>query len=102
MAASNFTAAVSGAAQRSESAANPVLVALWTAPFPLVLVDRELRLVQINSAAARMAGLAVEDAPGRPAEEVLGPLSRSPELRSVLDTGAPASAELRRGGRSGE
>src|SRR6266542_2891808 len=97
---SDFSAASTGLAERGGSGADPVLFALWTAPLPIVLVDRELRLVQINPAAAKMAALEAKDASGRPAEEVLGPLARSPELRSALDAGLPTSAGptvLRRG-----
>ena len=102
---SDFSAASTGLAERGGSGADPVLFALWTAPLPIVLVDRELRLVQINPAAAKMAALEAKDASGRPAEEVLGPLARSPELRSALDAGLPTSAGptvLRRGHERGD
>jgi PAS domain S-box-containing protein len=57
----------------------------------MVVMDQELRYLQINDALAEMNGLPVEEHIGRTLREVLPELARSiePHLRQVLATGEP-------------
>jgi PAS domain S-box-containing protein len=72
--------------ERAEGAG--LLAALWSAPIALFVVDRDLRFVQVNPAASRAAGVEVGEAPGERAEEMLGALGRSAELRAAVESGA--------------
>jgi PAS domain S-box-containing protein len=77
---------------RTASGAQAVLEALWNAPYPIAILDRDLRLVRINPLMAGMFGAALDEQGGRPAEELFGPLARSPEVRRALDEGVPTAA----------
>jgi PAS domain S-box-containing protein len=59
------------------------------APAGLVLLDKDLRFVQINDTLARMNGLAPKEHLGRPIQEILPKLAPKlvPLLRKVLNTG---------------
>jgi PAS domain S-box-containing protein len=69
-----------------------LICAVESAPLGIALVDRSLRYLWVNPAAAAMVGLSVEAHIGRTVSEVLAPEAAAqlvPLLRAVLETGQP-------------
>jgi signal transduction histidine kinase len=69
-----------------------VLDALWAAPWPVALLDRELRIVRVNAALARAWRRPGPSLAGAPAEELLSGLVSARELRATIETGAGGAA----------
>jgi PAS domain-containing protein len=68
---------------------DPVLEALLTSPLAVAVIDRDLRLIAVNAALARLIECEPPAIVGATVREAAPPLAQQPEpaLRRVLDEG---------------